>query len=100
MNVEELWIAVGTGKQFRYIPVHKLCNVLGQDITSGLLAFRAFTGCNQTSAFSGKGKTNSMGNVEGIWSRNRSIQDSRSNSNRRIHCNYHANVGTFCNSNV
>ncbi len=50
MNVEELWIAFATGKQFRYIPVHKLCNVLGQDITSGLLAFRAFTECDQTSA--------------------------------------------------
>ena len=56
MNVEEVWIAFGTEKQFRYKLAHKLCNVLGQDITSGLLAFHAFTGCDQTSAFSGKGK--------------------------------------------
>ncbi len=64
MNVEELWIAFVTGKQFRYIPVHKLCNVLGHDITSGLLAFHAFTGCDQTSAFCGKGKKTAWGTLK------------------------------------
>jgi hypothetical protein len=55
MNVQELWIAFGTGTQlFRYVPVHTLC-ISGKDIVSGLLAFHAFTGCNQTSSFPDKG---------------------------------------------
>ena len=56
LNLTELWIAFGTGKSFRYIPVHKIVSALGQDKCEALPFFHAFTGCDQTSSFYGRGK--------------------------------------------
>jgi len=56
MSISELWIAFGNGKQFRYIPVHEIVNTLGEDKSKVLHVFHAFTGCDQTSAFQGRGK--------------------------------------------
>ena len=55
--LDELWIAFGTGKHLRYIPIHQLAANLGEDKSKGLLFFHAFTGCDQVSAFAGIGKT-------------------------------------------
>jgi len=52
----ELWLAFGTGKHFRFIPVHEIANALGPRKSRALPAFHALTGCDTTSAFHGKGK--------------------------------------------
>lgn len=56
MPCDQLWIAFGTGKHFRYIAVHEIANNLGPLKSKALPAFHAFTGCDTTSAFCGKGK--------------------------------------------
>ena len=40
----ELWIAFGTGKNFRYIPAHEICASLGPQKSVALPVFHAFTG--------------------------------------------------------
>ena len=47
-NVEQLWIAFGTGKDFRYIPIHEIASALCPQMATGLLFFHAFTGCDVT----------------------------------------------------
>ena len=58
IQLSELWVAVGTGKHFRYllpVPVHDICQRIGPITSRALLAFHAFTGCDQTS-FAHRGK--------------------------------------------
>ena len=59
LNVAEIWIAFGAGNTFRYIAVHNIVQALGPERSSvlHLHVFHAFTGCDQTSAFYGRGKT-------------------------------------------
>ena len=57
LNLDELWIAFGVGKYFKYIAVHSIVRALGPQKSSTLHVFHAFTGCDQTSAFLGRGKT-------------------------------------------
>ena len=54
-GLEELWIAFGQGAYFRYIPVHEIVAMLGSQMSLALPGFHAFTGCDSTSAFYGKG---------------------------------------------
>jgi hypothetical protein len=58
LDARELWIAFGVGKHFRYIPIHCTAQSLGpaQSCTVSLPVFHAFTGCDLTSSFGGKGK--------------------------------------------
>jgi len=56
MQCEELWLAFGTGKKYRYIAVHELANCLGPEKSKALPAFHSLTGCDTTSSFCGKGK--------------------------------------------
>ena len=56
IRCDELWIAFGTGKNFRYIPVHLLVLTLKPEMCHALLGFHSFTGCDTTSAFYGRGK--------------------------------------------
>jgi hypothetical protein len=56
MPCDQLWLAFGTGKHFRYIAVHEIAISLGPLKSKALPAFHAFTGCDTTSAFNGKGK--------------------------------------------
>ena len=56
IGAHELWLAFGTGKDFRYLPAHEIANALGVPKASSLPAFHAFTGCDTVSGFSGKGK--------------------------------------------
>ena len=44
-----LWVGLGTGKHFREIPIHVICEQLGPCRCQSLLLFHAFTGCNVTS---------------------------------------------------
>lgn len=55
-GLEKLWVAFGTGNSFKYIPVQEIANSLGEDKSTALLFFHAFTGCNTDSSFSGIGK--------------------------------------------
>lgn len=54
--VDELWLAIGTGKSFCYIAAHKLAASLGPDISKALPVFHAITGCDTVSSFAGRGK--------------------------------------------
>ena len=55
-NITELWIKFGTGKNFRYLPIHEIAQVLGPERNVALLMFHAFKGCDTVSFFWGKGK--------------------------------------------
>lgn len=54
-NIEELWIAFGTGKHYRYIPIHQYVVVLGAK-ASALPYFHALTSCDTVSSFNDRGK--------------------------------------------
>jgi hypothetical protein len=56
LNAEELWIAFGTGKNYRFIPVHEIVENLGFDVSKSMAFFHAFTGCDTVSSFAGRGK--------------------------------------------
>ena len=52
-----LWKEFRTGKDLRWFPIHKYASHLGEQICSGILLWYAFTGCDITSSFAGRGKT-------------------------------------------
>jgi hypothetical protein len=54
--VQDISVAFGKGKDFRYYSIKQICDHLGEPISQGLLFFHAFTGSDTTSAFRGKGK--------------------------------------------
>lgn len=58
LNLEQLWLSFGVGKNHRYIPVHSICASLGEVKSFCLPLFHALTGCDQVSFFGGKGKKN------------------------------------------
>ena len=56
MNVRELWIAFGTGKNFRYIPIHEIVASIGPNKSEALPMFHAYTEWDTVSSFATKGK--------------------------------------------
>ncbi|XP_071853660.1 uncharacterized protein [Apostichopus japonicus] len=56
LGIQESWVAFGTGKNFRYIPVHEIAASLGPNKCQALPMFHAYTGCDTVSAFYSKGK--------------------------------------------
>ena len=56
VGAEEFWIATGTGKHFRYIPVHEVYTSLGPSRSAGLPFLHAFSGCDTVSSFTNVGK--------------------------------------------
>ena len=56
LNITELWIAFGAGKNFRYLPAHEMADALGPNRCVALPMFHAFTGCDTVSCFGGRGK--------------------------------------------
>lgn len=56
LSVPELWVAFGTGKNFRYLAAHEMSIALGPDRCYSLPIFHALTGCDTVSSFSGRGK--------------------------------------------
>ncbi|KAK0044996.1 Pinin [Biomphalaria pfeifferi] len=52
----QLWIAMGAGKDFRYIAAHDISKVLGVAKAQCLPLFHSFTGCDTVSCFNGIGK--------------------------------------------
>jgi hypothetical protein len=59
LHNNELWIAFGKGKDFRWIPVHQTTRALGPRCIA-LPFFHAFPGCDTVSAFVGKGKMSAL----------------------------------------
>ena len=56
LMLDELWIAFGVRKHYRYIPIHKICAELGSKKSNTLPMFHALSGCDTVSFFNGKGK--------------------------------------------
>ena len=56
LGIRELWVAFGTGKDFRYIPAHEISASVGPTKSIGLPMFYAYTGCDTVSAFATIGK--------------------------------------------
>lgn len=52
LDPDELWIAFGVGKNFRFFAAHEIAKTL----VIALPMFHAFTGCDTVSFFGGKGK--------------------------------------------
>ena len=51
LDVQELWVAFGMGKNFRYIPAHEIASSFGPDKSQALPVFHAYTGCDTVSSF-------------------------------------------------
>ena len=52
----QLWLAFGTGKKFRYLAAHEMTAALGPQKALALPMFHALTGCDTVSSFAGHGK--------------------------------------------
>ena len=52
----EVWVAFGTGKNFRYLAAHQIAASLGTEKSLALPMFHALTGCDTVSGFVGHGK--------------------------------------------
>ena len=50
LDIQELWVAFGTAKKFRYILVHDISLSLGPDKSQALPVFHAYTGCDTVSS--------------------------------------------------
>ena len=53
---DELWLAFGTGKSFRYLAAHEITAGLGPEKAQALPLFHALIGCDTASRFAGHGK--------------------------------------------
>ena len=76
-----MWIGFGKTKDFRWLPIHDITAELEMPV-SALPFFHAFTGCDTTSAFRGKGKKSAwqvwevFPDVTEVFSRLSSMPDS------------------------
>ena len=52
----DIWVAFGMGKHFQYYHINTICQNLGEPLCQALPFYHAFTGCDATSQFLGKGK--------------------------------------------
>jgi hypothetical protein len=52
----DIWVAFGMGKSYRFYSINAICTKLGKPRSRALPVFHAFSGCDTTSAFQGKGK--------------------------------------------
>ena len=50
------WITYSSKSKFAYIPIHEIVASMDKRVALALPDFRAFTGCDTTSSFRGKGK--------------------------------------------
>ena len=55
-TLQQLWIAFGTGKSFRYLTIHEIAAAIGPQKALALPMFHALTSCDTVSAFTGHGK--------------------------------------------
>ena len=81
LGLSKMWIGFGKTKDFRWLPIHDITAELEMPV-SALPFFHAFTGCDTTSAFRGKGKKSAwqvwevFPDVTEVFSRLSSMPDS------------------------
>ncbi len=63
LSIDELWLAFGSGKSFRYLPAHEMAGALGPEKCIALPFVHALSGCDTVSSFAGCGKK-TVGNLE------------------------------------
>lgn len=51
-GIEELWVHFGAEKNWKFVPIHKAFQCMGESRACGLPFFHAFTGCGQVSFLS------------------------------------------------
>ena len=56
LNLSELWISFGVGKNHRLLSIHSISNTIDAAKCNCLPFFHAFSGCDQVSFFTRKGK--------------------------------------------
>ena len=56
LDIAELWIVFGVGKNFRYLSAHQIANTREPELSVALPMFHAFTGFHTVSFFGGRGK--------------------------------------------
>ena len=56
LGLDELWIGLGSGKTYRDIPIHDMCNLLGEFRCNALPLFHSLSGCDVSSALYGISK--------------------------------------------
>jgi len=56
LDIDKLWVAFATGKNFRYLAAHEMAVALGPNKCRGLPFFYASTGCDTASCSNGRGK--------------------------------------------
>lgn len=56
LELEQLTVTFGRGKEHKKIPIHKISNTLGINKCSSLLLFHSLTGCDSTTALLGVAK--------------------------------------------
>lgn len=56
LDIEELWIEFGSGKNKRWLPIHQYAEILGNPICQALPFWHALTGCDTVSRFANCGK--------------------------------------------
>ncbi|KAJ8353418.1 hypothetical protein SKAU_G00209850 [Synaphobranchus kaupii] len=52
----DIWVAFGMGRKYRFYHINNMCRSLGEPKSRALPMFHAYSGCDTTSAFNGKGK--------------------------------------------
>ena len=62
----DVWIAFGTGRNFRYLHINAICNALGREKAIALPIFHSVTGCDTTSTFFWEREEVSMACMERI----------------------------------
>ena len=62
----DIWVAFGMSKNFRFYSINSICASLGENKSRSLPVFHAFSGCDTTSAFKGKGKRSAWQAWHGI----------------------------------
>ena len=56
LNLVELWVGLGTGRNYKDLPIHEISSQMGPVKSSTLPLFHAFSGCDSTSQMFGIGK--------------------------------------------
>ena len=56
LELDEMWVYYGVGDNKKYIPIHAICDYLGDEKCSAMPFFHAFTGCDTVSAMHHVGK--------------------------------------------
>ena len=69
LNIGKIFCKTGVNNKKRFIPMHKICSEISNDMSLVLPVIHALTGCDSVSAFSGIGKKSALAtlrNDEGL----------------------------------